>query len=227
MAAVGLIGFAQLAVAGPDWVEDGDAGSQLQTAQPVTNVTEGTLVTRIRGRLEGSVNPLTGIVEADFEDMYQITIVEPSKLVFSTQDTSTNFQTSLWLFDANGNGLLGNVIAPTITAGDLGTPTGSLILNFSTDDTGILINKPGIYYICISSANRRPQNDFGPLFLFSQVDEISGPDNEGGFSPLAGWFGEGEAGDYELLLQGVGTVPAPGALALLGISAIGLRRRRR
>ena len=41
------------ALAGPDWVEDGDAGASIQTAQPITNV-QGGQVKRIIGQAQAA-----------------------------------------------------------------------------------------------------------------------------------------------------------------------------
>jgi len=211
----------QSALAGPDWVEDGDAGNQLNTAQPIIGI--GGQVQRIFGRLNGSSGNALGLPD-DFDDMYQIVISDPSIFRITTRETSTNFQTSLWLFDEFGRALLGNILAPTPVSGIL---FGSEIQNFATDETDITINNPGIYYICVSSASRLPVGDGGPMFFFQDQFEVSGPDGEGGGDQnLAGWSGEGTDGDYEMILEGVSDVPAPGALALLGIGMLARTRRR-
>lgn len=225
------IGFACLstpaAVAGPDWVEEVDAGSQINSAQVIVNVGTGNVLSRIRGRLTGAATA-AGATD-DFEDMYQILITQPSKLVISTLDTETNFQSSLWLFDSAGFGLMANIVGLTPVAGV--EPQGSLLLPFTTDDTGVVIDKPGIYYVCISSANRfaisASKSGGGPIFNFDTPTEISGPDGLGGGLPLVAWGGDGEGGDYEILLTGVGFIPAPGVLPMLALGLLGVSRRRR
>jgi hypothetical protein len=104
--------------AGPDWIEDdhGDAGSFPGSAQ----VTQGTSVgglSRISGSLDGS--GLMGLVggQGDFEDMYLIRITDPLNFCATTVPCgpgcgSATFDTQLWLFDANGFGLLGNNDTP-------------------------------------------------------------------------------------------------------------------
>ena len=225
VAAVAAFSAAQLVhatVVGPDWVEDGDAGPDLETAQ-VIDAGKGALLQRITGRLTGTA--VQG--EGDFVDLYQILVSDPTSLQFSTIDTDTNFQSSLWLFDESGLGLLGNVFAfnPDI-AGEFG-PIGSLLQNFATDETGIVINSPGIYYIAICGIGRVPVSGGNDMFFFSMSDEVSGPDGEGGGGMLGGWAGEGATGDYEILVEGVGFVPAPGALSLLAIGVLGAIGRRR
>ena len=59
------------AVAGPEWVEQGDAGPLPVDAQRVTNTEDGTL-TKISGNL---LSALTG---GDLEDMYIFNIEDPS-----------------------------------------------------------------------------------------------------------------------------------------------------
>jgi len=224
--AVALTLTTQGAFAGPDWVEDGDAGSNLETAQPI-NLGKGSQLQRIFGRLQGNVSPLTGGIETDFQDMYQVLVTDPVNLLFSSVDTSTTFQTSLWLFDSDGNALLGNIFAPGSFEGAAGL-TGSEIQNFSTDDTGIVITKPGIYYIAICAIVDEPLSGGESMFFFSMSDEVSGPDGEGGNGMLGGWSGgEGIFGDYEIRVDGVGFIPAPGAMSLLAIGFLGINRRRR
>jgi hypothetical protein len=235
LAAIGFASALSSTVcAGPDWVEDDvDAGNQIDTAQPIVNIGTGTQLQRIIGRLTGAAGDVFGNGADDFDDLYQIFISDPGFFEVSTVDTKTNFQTSLWLFDSKGFGLLGNVIAPTPVAGEL---QGSQLLPFSTDGTEIFISKPGIYYLCISSADREAVGAIiggevaglsGPIFSFQEQGEISGPDGPAGGSPLNGWIGQGVAGDYEVRVQGVSFIPAPGALSLLAVGLLGVNGRRR
>ena len=215
--------------AGPDWVEEVDAGNQIITAQPIVNIGTGPVLQRIVGQLTGA--PVLAGAESDFDDIYQILITDPTLFVASTQDTKTNFQTFLCLFDSTGHGLLANVIGQTPVAGEV---QGSLLLPFSTDGTEIFINKPGIYYLCISSSPRIPLGVVdgaaglnAPIFNIQKLTEISGPDGAAGASPLVAWTGEGFTGSYEILVQGVGFIPAPGAMALLVVAFAGAGKRRR
>ncbi len=225
--------------AGPDWVEDGDAGSSLQSAQVVTNVVGGQ-VRRIVGQLSG--NPTVAGGGGDYEDVYLINIVDPEKFMISTAPEyggNATFQTSLWLFDYEGFGQLANVYSPqspvSPPGGDVlgGTPIlGSTLLNFATDGTGFVITKPGLYYLAITGVPNHPLAS-GPtegqdIFLFDQFDEISGPDGPGAAFPfIKWWWGEGQTGSYSIVLEGVGEVPAPGAFGLLLLAGMRGRGRRR
>lgn len=222
--------------AGPNWVEDGDAGSSIESAQPITNV-EGGQVQRIFGSLAGH-SSASGI-DPDFEDLYLINITDPGNFMVSTASEHggyADFQTSLWLFDADGFGLLGNVYSPQSPVsppGDVaGQILGSTLLHFATDNTGIVITEPGLYYLAITGVPNHPLAS-GPtegmdIFEFDQFDEISGPDGPGGDFPfIKWWWGEGETGSYEIIVEGVGEVPAPGAIALMLVGFAGARSRRR
>lgn len=219
--------------AGPDWVEDGDAGSSIESAQVINNVVGGQ-VQRIVGQLSGG-GTVAGI-DADFEDLYLINITDPSKFMVSTAPQfggSADFQTSLWLFDFDGFGQLGNVYSPqSPLGGAAGEILGSTLFNFATDDTGHVITKPGLYYLGITGVPNHPLAS-GPtegmdIFQFDQFDEISGPDGPGAAFPfIKWWWGEGETGSYEIIVEGVGEVPAPGAMGLLMLGLARGRGRRR
>lgn len=224
--------LSQGAFAGPNWVEEGDAGSNIQTAQPIDSA-DGQQVTRIFGTITG-VALFSGGSADDFEDVYQILVTDPVNLFFSTVGTGTNFQTSLWLFDSDGRGLLGNRIAPDSDFNSVFSDNeGSEMHNFATDETGIVITKPGIYYIAITGFGRQPGSittvagSLSPIFFFDHPTEVSGPDGAGGAFPLGGWFGTGQFGSYEVVVEGVGVVPGPAVLPVLALGALAMRRRRR
>jgi len=222
--------------AGPDWVEDGDAGSSLDSAQPVV-LAGGGQVRRIIGTLMGAPG-VAGDISPDYEDIYQIYISEPTKLLISTAEEyggAANFQTSLWLFDAAGFAQLANVYSPQGPFGEGGSAgqiLGSTLFNFATDDTGFVVSKPGVYYLAITGVPNHPLAS-GPtegqdMFTFDQFDEISGPDGPAANFPFIKWWqGEGETGSYDIIVEGVTGLPAPGALALLGLGELTALRRRR
>ena len=216
-------GISASAIAGPDWIEEGDAGNSLQGAQSITGAS-GTQVQRISGNLSGPAATSGGAFD-DFEDVYQIYISDPTILLFSTVGNSTNFQTSLYLFSSDGFGLLGNVITPDgmFTSDTLG----SEIQNFATDETGIVITTPGIYYLAVAGHQRHPLSGESSIFSFSHPHEVSGPDGPGGGGPFNAWGGNTNFGSYEIDVQGVSFIPAPSALALLAVGTLGASRRRR
>jgi MYXO-CTERM domain-containing protein len=87
---------------------------------------------------------------------------------------------------------------------------------------------PGFYYIAISGVGTTAFIDGGGLIwpsLGNPGQTVGGNDRF-----LEDWVGEGQVGDYSIRLQsmnGGGALPSPGALALLGLSMLGARRRRR
>ena len=220
IAAIGLFG-ASAAARGPEWVEQGDAGAQLATAQPITG--SGTL-SKISGALTGFSLEGAG----DFEDMFLVQVLTPSSFSLQTTDAGgggASFDTQLWVFNVDGAGLLGNDNA---TPNIAGTTTGSAIFQFANDGSESGIFSPGFYFICISGAGNRPVGSEGQLFFFKSPFEVSGPDGPGGAGSLSGWAPEGATGEYTIAISGSGFVPGPGGLATLaaGLTARSRRRRR-
>ncbi len=194
-----LLALPSLAVSGPNWVEPAaGAGSSIPTANKPNGI--GPLQS-IGGTLEGSVD---GKPLPDFEDVYEIFIADPINFrarTFTTIDGgSATFNTTLFLFDPAGQGLLANNDA---FPGELG----SQLLPMSDDGTGVVINIPGIYYLAICGVGNQPLSPGGPIFQFGSPFEISGPDGPGGPLPLSSWQGPGEAGEYVIHLEGVQFVP--------------------
>jgi hypothetical protein len=207
-------------VLGPEWIEQGDAGSLPDTAQPVTATGS---VTILRGALQGS--PAIAGQPADFEDMYRVIIAVPTAFHVRTDPGSgggADFNTQLWVFAVNGLGILGND-----DAFDPGV--GSNLFQFATDGSGAGILQPGEYLIAISGLLNRPTAGGLHIFNFATTTEISGPDGPGGEFPIDGWDTDPNChfGDYVLSLQGIVGIPGPGALAVLvGGLFIGRTRRR-
>lgn len=180
--------------AGPDWVEETDAGSFPGTSQSP----KGT----------GPLSSIAGILSAastanmdgrggDLEDMYTIYIDDPVNFSAQTILTgSATFDSQLWLFDSHGRGVLANDDA-TIGL------SGSRIAPPANDGTGQTIPGPGVYFLAITGYNNDPTNAFDAL-LFNQATriEISGPDGSGGSFPIAQWRGSGESGSYVIRLNG-------------------------
>ncbi len=197
--------FVPGAFAGPDWVEQGDAGSLIGSAQQ----TVGT----------GQINSISGTFSdgfglSDYEDVYLVTITNPT--AFNITIGSGPGVPGLFIFDINTQ------------LGILGSQTGS-IGSVSTDSSGSSITTPGVYAVAIAVNGRMPESDSGPIFNFATPSEISGPDGNGGFIPLIFWTGTpGPVGQYDFELIGCSFgVPAPGATVLLGVAAmLGARRRR-
>lgn len=195
------------AIAGPDWLEIGDAGPTLGTAQRTFGV--GDLNT-IAGTLS------TGFGMPDYEDMYLITVTDPGNF---SMTVNANFNAQLWVF---------NVTLADQAFGLLGVQ-GPAIGPFSNDDTGAALTTPGVYAIAISGVGRVPVSINGEIFAFQNPGEISGPDGPGGINPHIDWTGVGETGSYVINFEGSGfyDIPAPGGLAVIAVFALAGTRRRR
>lgn len=211
--------IASIALAGPDWIEDGDAGSTLDTAQDITPIGE---INSIAGTLGGQ----------DQEDVYKLVIFDgddisaPVQFGLNRGEGEPGFNPSLWLFDSEGFGVLGNDDDPI-----LGGPDARLITP-STDGVTLLL-PPGTYFLAVTESGNVPlsfrtagelgEGVYEEIFFFESVTEVSGPDGIGADNPLAAWDGgEGTEGGY-----GVVITPAPGSVALLACAGLGLTRRRR
>lgn len=217
--------------AGPKYTEMGDAG-----ALPPGQATIGIgMLAMINGNL--GMAALAG--EFDLVDMYLINIVDPMNFRVTTDpmdgdlgglDPFADFDTQLWLFQPTGLpgealGLLGND-----DHFELGGQF-SLLLPDATDG-GPGLMAAGFYLLAITRSNHDPFSMGGDIFFQADPQEISSADGPGGMSNILDWAGgKGGAfdGDYRIALQGVefAKVPAPGALSLFIIAAVGARRRRR
>lgn len=217
MVLAGLAALPSVALAGPDWIEHGDAGSNFNSAQAVVGL--GGQVRSISGNL-GS-----GFDGPDYEDCYIIRIADPT--TFRFEIVNAGFDIQLWLFNITyagaAYGLLGNETSPS---GEFG----AIITNHSTDGTDILIDAPGDYMIAITGAGNVPLSRTGEIFHFTEAFEVSGADGPGGLNPLTGWSGPGQTGGYNVELSGAAapSVPTPGTVAmfLAGAGIIVPRRRR-
>lgn len=208
------LAMSSASMAGPDWTEDGDAGSTVQTAQVPLG--------------EGQISSLSGRLGTrgggdDFEDMYYIGVAQPTS--FTLQLTSPNFDAQLFVFHitlAGGAlGLLANDNADIETTAPRITP-------MATDGTGVVLDLPGIYLVAVAGAGRTPVSATGEIFNFETSTEISGADGPGGLNRHIGWVGEGATGDYRIQMDGTifPDIPAPGSIALLAMGGLAMRRRR-
>lgn len=202
MSKIGIALIAGMAIASGAsaqiWNESGDAGDLPATAQVVLG--SGPL-TEIRGRLGPSD-----------VDMYQIYIKDPATFRASTVGGAT-FDTQMWGFFLDGRGMTHN---------DDDNSLQSTI-------TGQFVPAPGLYYIAISQYNRDPV-DGGGLLLWqnSPFGVERQPDGPGAANPVASWVNTTSGNvDYTIFLRGANFVPAPGALALLGLGGLVAARRRR
>ena len=222
-----ILGFIPAGVmAGPIWPE-GAAGRMPSSAEPVT-----VPVTHITGALTGSA--FRGVDANDYEDMYQIRILDPrdcggkgftaNTTWMVTPGGINDFNTQLWLFDATGRGLLGN--------DDAGIGVPQSFISFPANDLTLQpFTGPGIYYLAITGFNDDPLSPGGPIFNQASPFEISGPDGPGAPLPINNWSANGtsDIGLYDIELECVGAVPEPAAcsLVLVGVALALTRRGRR
>lgn len=218
-ACAAALALSSAALAGPDWVEIGDAGSIVDTAQAVLG--ESPTLRSIRGSLSFGSGLADGA--ADYEDMYLIRITQPSMFSFSATGSTFNPQCFLFNITLPGEafGLLGN--------DDTATSNQPRLISPATDGTGASVVLPGVYALGISGFGRDPVSSGGRIFNFASPTEVSGPDGPGGINPHSGWIGQGEVGTYDLDIQGVTffDVPAPGSAVVFAAAAGALSRRRR
>ena len=230
-AALLLLSAAESAIAGPEWIERGDAGSLPPTSQPTTG---SGAVKKISGSLS-TAGSLAGA--GDTEDMYLINITDPANFYASTTSFnpydpdnpgSAEFDSTLYLFSVSvgegefgvqGFGLLGNNNTPIVipVKGKGQFVTGSTLLPAANDGSGVVITEPGLYLLAISTAFTEPLAFTGeisePMFTFALQTEISGPDGPGGEFPIGSWTPQpppppglrqgGLSGAYEIALNGV------------------------
>lgn len=217
---------ASAALAGPIWDGDyqGDAKQSAESAQVVT--TNGTVL-MIKGQLTGSAFMGPG----DFIDMYLVRITTPSILKLSTAGGDdggfTQFDSQLFLFRAN-QGSQGQLSASAVfanndaSAGNLG----SVLTNQANDGSQFTLTESGLYFIAITSGGVRALNPNGAP-LWPNLNE-PGLQSFAGFDLFQTWGGDPNpnVGAYEIRLTGIAGVPAPGAVALLGLAGLAKRRRR-
>lgn len=217
-AALFVVALAGSATAGPDWLEQGDAGSTITTAQRPIRPEGAASLQSVAGTLA------EGFSEPDYEDLYYIRIMNPG--TFSIRPAFADFNVVLYLFNitvnGEGYGLLGN---------DNESPTSTLpkLTAVSTDGTGVQVSVPGDYVLAVTGFGRTPVSRSGAIFNLASPTEISGPDGPGGFNPLTDWTGIGETGNYSFQMTATDfpVVPAPGVLMVVAAAGVAVGRRRR
>lgn len=150
----------------------GDAGDLPETAQS----TGSNPIPAIRGQLD-----------ANDVDMYAITIDNPATFSATTVGGAT-FDTQLWLFDADGKGVVAN--------DDSGG------LQSRIDNTAGCITAPGVYYLAISRFPRNAAGCEGGGIWAGRTNNC--PNGAEANSRIAGWSGStSAAGEYRIFLTGV------------------------
>jgi hypothetical protein len=173
-----LTALTATALAQVDWTEQGDAGDLPETAQATGTDTNTPL------------SSISGALDANDVDMFAIYIADPNAFQAETNTTTTNFDSQLWLFDVNGNG----IVHDDDSAGSLR----SRITNANNCIPG-----PGIYYIAISRWNRDPRDCDDNAIWTGTANACA----VAGRSRVASWTGSTSAGTYQIVLQGAFTAP--------------------
>ncbi|MDG1899992.1 MAG: DVUA0089 family protein [Phycisphaerales bacterium] len=206
-------------VVGPNYEEDdgNDAGSTVNTSKKLNG--SGQLLL-LSGSLSGDSRG-----QGDYQDVYQILISDVEAFKLNFLGTEGDFDTMLWLFDEEGRALLGNNDSLID-----GQPSPLSFLRNESTDGSFQLQNPGKYYIAISGFNSQPVSELGSMFdLGADPFGVFAANGQGANATQNGWTQNGATGNYLLSLEGVSfiPVPAPGALALLGLAGImGCRRRR-
>jgi hypothetical protein len=166
------IGALTLSASAQIWYEQGDAGDLPETAQSTGS---------------GILSQIQGTLDVNDVDMYAIYITDPAAFSASTVGGAT-WDTQLFLFDANGVGVVAN------------DDTGGL--QSTIDNTAGCITAPGLYYLAITRYNKDPLgcND-GGLWSTNDNNCPNGPERS---SRVNSWTSStGTAGSYTIFLTGV------------------------
>ncbi|MFZ2872990.1 MAG: DVUA0089 family protein [Phycisphaerales bacterium] len=132
-------------------------------------------------------------------DMYLITICDPANFSATTFG-GTSFDSTLFLFDTNGVGLVVNDDVPVGFPGD--TTLQSYIGNALV---GAL--PAGNYYLAVSGYDNDPQDEGGQaLWLDTPYDTERAPDGPGAASAVSSWTGIGGGGAFTVALTGACSV---------------------
>jgi len=216
MALLALCGLSTAsAFAANTYVESGDAGQTIATAQAVGTLPGGSPLDAIRGTLTSGA------------DLYQIYLTGGQAFSATTTASSlayNSFDTELFLFNSAGLGVYANddsAASPpqsTLPASHAFAPSAS-----------------GVYYLAIAGAGYTPVSAGGAIFdAFFATSDVVGPTGAGGTAPLASWSSvSSETGDYEIVLTGAQFLPtavpepASALLLLAGLAASATLSRRR
>lgn len=184
------------------WTEVGDAGELLPGQATLGS---------------GSLDQIFGHLTLGDVDLYRIEVVDFANFRASTVNagTSGGFDTSLFLFDANGFGISYCEDAP-------GSIQSTITNQFLTGN--------GTYYLAMTSFTNMPASAGGSIWAGTPWNEKA-PDGPGAAGALTNWGTNFyHQGDYQIDLQGTtySPVPEPATITTLaGLALAGAMRRRR
>lgn len=200
----------------------GDAGHLPSTAQIIA------------GNPANPLLQITGNVAPDGDiDMYAILITDPASFTATTA-FGTTWDTRLWLFRADGTGVLYNddVGAPYYwTQSWIGAPfdvfSGNMLLGqWASWSTSNLT--AGLYYLAVGAYERWALSSTNKIWQDFPFDVQRVPDGPDAAGAITSWGGTAwDYGDYTISLAGVSYVPEPSSLFMLSAGLAGLVRLRR
>jgi hypothetical protein len=157
----------------------GDAGELLNTAQVASGAT-------------GNLPAILGSLGTGDSDLYKIGICEPANFSASLTNADTTFDTQIFLFDANGTGIVMNDDAVGLQS----ALTNALTSTLPTGD----------YYLAVSQYDRDPTNAAAAeIWLDMPFAAERAPDGAAAALDyvIAGWTaGAGAGGGYRINLTG-------------------------